>query len=51
MEEHTIRIGVEIVGCSSDHTIVDVTDSHKSWKSGDALSFKTRYANMLYGFS
>lgn len=51
MEEHTIRIGVEIVGCSSDHTIVDVTDSHKSWKSGDVLSFKTRYANMLYVFS
>ena len=43
--------GVEIVGCSSDHTIVDVTDSGKSWKSGDTLTFKMRYANMLYAFT
>ena len=43
--------GVEIVGCSSDHTIVDVTDSKVTRKSGDTLSFKVRYANMLYAFS
>ena len=43
--------GIEIVGCSSDHTIVDVTDSEKVWKSGDTLAFKTRYANMLYAFT
>jgi hypothetical protein len=30
---------------------VDVTDSDKMWESGDALTFKTRYANMLYAFS
>ena len=43
--------GVEIVGCSSDHTIVDVTDSGKTWKSGDTLTFKVRYAHMLYAFT
>ena len=43
--------GVEIVGCSSDHTIVDVTDTGKTWKSGDTLTFKMRYANMLYAFT
>ena len=43
--------GVEVVGCSSDHTIVDVTDTDKLWKSGDILTFKVRYANMLYAFS
>ena len=43
--------GVEIIGCSSDHTIVDVTDSGKIWKSGDTLTFKVRYANMLYAFT
>jgi predicted amino acid racemase len=43
--------GVEIVGCSSDHTIVDLTDSVLPRKSGDTLSFKVRYANMLYAFS
>ena len=43
--------GVELVGCSSDHTIVDVTDSSRSWHSGDIMSFKLRYANMLYSFT
>jgi predicted amino acid racemase len=43
--------GVEIVGCSSDHTIVDITDSEIPRRSGDTLSFKVRYANMLYAFS
>ena len=43
--------GVEIVGCSSDHTIVDVTDTGKVWKSGDTLTFKVRYSNMLYSFA
>ena len=43
--------GVEVVGCSSDHTVVDVTDSGRVWKSGDTLTFKVRYANMLYAFT
>ena len=43
--------GVEIVGCSSDHTIVDVTDTGKPWHSGDTLTFRLRYANMLYAFT
>ena len=43
--------GVEIIGCSSDHTIVDVTDSEREFKWGDTLSFKIRYSNMLYAFS
>ncbi len=42
--------GVEVVGCSSDHTIVDVTDA-RELKSGDVLRFRVRYANMLYAFS
>ncbi len=46
-----VEEGVEIVGCSSDHTIVDVTDTGKIWKSGDTLTFKVRYANMLYAFT
>ena len=43
--------GVEIIGCSSDHTIVDVTDTGKQWRSGDTLTFKVRYSNMLYAFT
>ena len=43
--------GVEVVGCSSDHTIVDVTDTGRTWRSGDTLTFKVRYSNMLYAFT
>ena len=42
---------MEIVGCSSDHTIVDVTDCERTLCSGDTLTFQVRYANMLYAFS
>ncbi len=43
--------GVEIVGCSSDHTIVDLSDTGKEWHAGDTLTFSVRYSNMLYAFS
>ena len=43
--------GVEVVGGSSDHTIVDLTESKKEWRSGDVISFKTKYAAMLYSFT
>lgn len=43
--------GAEIIGCSSDHTIVDVTECQRALKSGDTLSFKVRYSNMLTAFS
>ena len=42
---------LEIVGCSSDHTIVDVTDSDKVYGSGDTITFQVRYGNMLYAFT
>lgn len=42
---------VEAVGCSSDHTIADVTDTGQVWRSGDTLTFKVRYSNMLYAFT
>lgn len=43
--------GIEIVGCSSDHTIIDVTDSSRKWQVGDTMTFDLRYDNMLAGFS
>ena len=46
-----VEAGVEIVGCSSDHTIVDVTECARTLRSGDTLTFQVRYANMLYAFS
>ncbi len=43
--------GVEVVGGSSDHTIVDVTDSGKQWRSGDTITFLLRYLPILYAFT
>lgn len=39
--------GVEILGSSSDHTILDVTDSAASLKWGDVLRFGVGYDAML----
>lgn len=43
--------GVTVVGCSSDHTIVDLTDAERRFSPGDTLSFAARYANILYAFT
>ncbi len=43
--------GVEIVGCSSDHTIVDVTDCPLPLAYGSVLSFRTGYCPMLCAFT
>jgi predicted amino acid racemase len=43
--------GIELVGGSSDHTIIDVTDSKKTYKIGDVLTFNAKYPAMLYSFS
>ena len=43
--------GIELVGGSSDHTIIDLTDSKKEWRTGDTVTFAVKYAAMLYAFS
>jgi predicted amino acid racemase len=43
--------GIRVIGCSSDHTILDIEDSCKSWKVGDKVSFYLGYAPLLYSFS
>jgi predicted amino acid racemase len=43
--------GIELVGGSSDHTILDVTDSPREWRTGDTVAFGLRYAAMLHAFS
>lgn len=42
--------GVKVVGCSSDHTILDIEDSCKVWKIGDIVSFNLAYAPLMYSF-
>lgn len=39
--------GVEILGCSSDHLILDLTHSMKKLAVGDTLQFKLKYGGIL----
>ncbi len=39
--------GVEIIGASSDHLLLDVTDSEKDLKVGDNITFELGYGSML----
>lgn len=43
--------GVEIVGASSDHLIVDLTDANRTFKTGDTLRFTMGYSGLLKGFT
>lgn len=40
--------GIEIVGGSSDHLIVDIEDSGQEFKIGDVIQFYMYYSPMLY---
>ena len=42
---------VVVVGGSSDHTVLDVTDSGRHWKPGDRIDFSLYYMPLLYCFS
>ncbi|MCZ0718108.1 alanine/ornithine racemase family PLP-dependent enzyme [Aerococcus kribbianus] len=40
--------GLKVIGGSSDHTIVDITENRDNLKIGDILSFEMEYENLLY---
>lgn len=40
--------GVEVIGASSDHTILDVEDAEREFKPGDIVSFGINYASIVY---
>ena len=40
--------GMEVLGASSDHTILDVTDAKREIKVGDFVEFDLNYAAILY---
>ncbi len=46
-----LEAGVEIVGGSSDHTIVDLSEAKKKYRAGDVLTFSVKYAAMLFSFT
>ena len=40
--------GVEVLGASSDHTILDVTDAKEEIRVGDVLTFRVKYSSLVY---
>ena len=40
--------GITVVGGSSDHCILDVTDCPRHLQVGDTVSFSLRYSHLLY---
>lgn len=40
--------GVEVIGASSDHTILDIEDAERDVKVGDIVSFGINYASLVY---
>lgn len=50
-EVTAIKKGMEILGASSDHMIVDVTDCDEKFKIGDIVPFRLTYGAMLAAFT
>jgi predicted amino acid racemase len=40
--------GVEVLGSSSDHLIVDLEDSKETFHVGDVMEFELRYSTMVF---
>ena len=40
--------GVEVIGASSDHTILDIEDAEREFKPGDIVSSGINYASLVY---
>ena len=44
----SLEEGVEILGASSDHTILDITDAKRKLKIGDIVEFRLNYGAMVF---
>jgi predicted amino acid racemase len=44
---YPVDSGIEVLGASSDHLLLDVSDLEKDLKVGDILKFKMNYSSML----
>lgn len=40
--------GIEVLGASSDHTILDIEDAEREIRVGDVIEFLPSYANLVY---
>lgn len=39
--------GIEVIGASGDHTIIDIEDAKKTYKIGDIMEFKLHYSAIM----
>ena len=46
-----LNAGVTVVGASSDHLILDITDSPEALQVGDTVKFQMNYGGVLRGFT
>ncbi|MBO5995208.1 MAG: alanine racemase [Firmicutes bacterium] len=40
--------GMEILGASSDHTILDIEDCGRDYRAGDIIEFRIKYAQLMF---
>ena len=45
-----VDVNMDILGASSDHLIIDVTDSQKGYKVGDCITFELGYFALMRAF-
>lgn len=43
-----LEAGIEVLGASSDHTIVDVQDAARTYRVGDVMTFGVNYATLIH---
>lgn len=43
--------GIKVLANSSDHTVLDITESERDWKVGDKIEFALYYMHLLYCFA
>jgi predicted amino acid racemase len=48
---HPVADGIEVVGASSDHTVLDVTDAERGVGVGDEVGFHLEYAALVGAFT
>jgi len=43
-----VQEGIEVIGASSDHTLIDIEDAPEDIKVGDMIDFRIDYVSMVY---
>ncbi len=47
-EMEPLEAGVEVLGASSDHTILDIEEAEKDFQVGDLVEFRLKYSTLVF---